>query len=210
VPIHLTVEDIEAFMTRTNTPVAVLGQHIVHPHLDVVYVNDEQAIYDTTLWLANDCGHRKFGYIGVPDDLPPGPRRHRGFLQALQDLDLQIPPQHSVIGHFTMDSGRDAVHELLKAHEMPTALIVLNDLMAIGAILALQEAGYRVPEDVAVVGYDDIIEARIVRPNLTTIAQDSADIGRKLATCLFERIENPSMPGVRLESASTLIKRESA
>ena len=82
--------------------------------------------------------------------------------------------------------------------------------MAIGAILALQDAGIQVPDQVAVMGFDDITEARIVRPMLTTIAQDPHDIGLKLAHALFERIANPAISGTRTECERRLIIRDSA
>ena len=82
--------------------------------------------------------------------------------------------------------------------------------MAIGLILELQAAGYRVPEDVAVLGYDNIPEATIVRPALTTIAQDPRDMGQKLARALFDRIANPDLPRRNYESSYQLIVRNSA
>ena len=210
VPIHLTNNDLDNFISQSSTPLAVLGQQIDHPNIDVVYALDEAAMYDATRWLITEQGHRHLGFIGVPDNLPPGPRRFRGFKHALDEAQLDIRAEHLVIGDFTLESGQQAIKQLLEVGELPSALVVLNDLMAIGAILALQEAGYRVPEDVAVVGFDDITEANIVRPALTTIAQASYDMGQKLATCLFERIDNPDLPTRRLESPLTLIKRDSA
>lgn len=210
VPIHLTEKDIDNFITRSNTPVTVLGQHINHPQVDVIFGDDEAAIYEATRWLITERGHRRFGFIGVPDNLPPGPRRFRGFKRALEDSHLTIAPEHILIGDFTQEGGRQVVEALLQLGEMPSVLVALNDLMAIGAMLRLQEAGFRVPEDVAILGFDDIAEASIVRPALTTIAQASYDIGRKLATCLFERIDNPDLPARRLESPITLVKRGSA
>lgn len=210
VPQHLTVHDLDELITRTHAPVVALGQHIDHPFIDVIYVQDEGAVYDATHWLIDALGHQQIGIISVPDDLPPGPRRLRGFMQALSDRGLSVSPEHIVIGDFTLDSGRAAAQKLLQNDRLPTALLVLNDLMAIGVMLTLQNAGVRVPEDVAIVGFDDIPEAQIVRPALTTIAHDSADIGQKLATCLFERIANPDIPGRRFESSTQLIRRESA
>ena len=88
--------------------------------------------------------------------------------------------------------------------------MVINDLMAIGVILTLQEAGYSVPEDVAVVGFDNIPEAEIVRPTLSTIAQNPTEIGQKLAAALFERLENPNIIGRRVfEGSYQLIPRQS-
>lgn len=209
VPIHLTIDDLDTFITRTNTPLAVLGQHIEHPHIDVVFADDEKALYDVTRWLIDEKGHRQIGYIGVPDNLPPGPRRFQGFARALDEARLSLRPDHHIISDFTVDGGRHAAQQLLQSSQLPSAVIVLNDLMAIGVVLALQEAGLRVPEEIAVVGFDDIPEARIVRPALTTIAQDSVDIGHKLARCLFERLENPDLPTRRLESPMKLIVRDS-
>jgi DNA-binding LacI/PurR family transcriptional regulator len=115
-----------------------------------------------------------------------------------------------MIGDFTLEGGKQVARQLLQTGELPTALVALNDLMAIGAMIRLQDAGLRVPEDIAIIGFDDIPEAKIVRPALTTIAQDPVDIGRKLATCLFNRIENPNLPNCRLESPARLMKRGSA
>jgi LacI family transcriptional regulator len=210
VPIHLTSEELGDFIGRSNTPLTVLGQQIDHPQIDVIYADDEPAMYAATRWLITERGHQRLGFIGVQEDLPPGPRRFRGFKRALDDANLRIRPEHIVVGDFTLESGRVAAQQLLQAGNLPSALVALNDLMAIGAILTLQEAGVRVPEDVAVLGFDDITEASIVRPALTTLAQDPYDIGQKLAHCLFERIDNPDLPTRRLESPIRLIKRGSA
>jgi DNA-binding LacI/PurR family transcriptional regulator len=210
VPIHLTTGEMDRMVSKTHIPFVVLGQHIDHPNIDVVYVADDRAIYETTCWLISDCGHKTLGYIGVPDYLPPGPRRFGGFKQALNEFGLKLDPRFLQIGDFTLEGGRRAAHALIQTGELPTALLVVNDLMAIGVILALQEAGYSVPDDVAVVGFDDIPEAIIVRPTLTTIAQDPRDIGLKLATALFERIENPNIVGRRVfESSYKLMQRQS-
>ena len=209
VPQHLTVEELDNFMRQTGTPVVILGNHIDHPQIDVIHAHDEQAIFDATRWLIDERGHRTFGVIGVEDVYPPGPRRVRGIVRALKQSQLQLKPEHLVKSDWSLDGGGRAACELMQNDELPTVVIALNDLMAIGAILAFQDAGYRVPEDVAVMGYDDIPEARLVRPALTTIAQDSVDLGRKLANSLFERIENPDLPRRFLLSPQTLIKRDS-
>jgi len=210
VPIRLTNADLEHYASQTHIPFVVLAEYIVHPNIDVVYVNDERATYEATRWLITDCGHTQVGYVGVSDFYPPGPRRFRGFRRAMNDSGLMIDSRHLLQGDFTLESGRIVAHTLIEQGELPSALIVVNDLMAIGIILTLQEAGYSIPEDVAIVGFDDIPEATIVRPTLTTIAQDPSDIGEKLAKALFERIENPNITGRRLfESSYKLIIRHS-
>ncbi len=209
VPIRLSNADLDHYVSQTHIPFVVLAEYIVHPNIDVVFLNDEHATYDATRWLIAECGHRKIGYLGVADYYPPGPRRLHGFTRALNDCGLAPDPRFMKMGDFTLESGRRAAHEFIAEGELPTALIVVNDLMAIGLILSLQEAGYNVPDDLSVVGFDDIPEALIVRPTLTTIAQDPRDIGEKMAKALFERLENPTLPARRIESFSTLRVRDS-
>ncbi len=210
VPIHLRTPDLAEFIARTQTPVAVLGDQIDHPQIDVVHYDDQTSLANATVWLANVRGHRCFGLISVADDIDAGRRRVTAIKRTLAQLGLAIRPEHVAIGDFTIDSGKRAARALLQTGDVPSVVIALNDLMAIGAILAFQEAGLRVPDDVAVMGFDDIPEASIVRPALTTIAQDSVEIGRKLAVSLFRRIENPDLPRSWMSGKTELIVRDSA
>lgn len=211
VPIHLQAEELDKLLTLTNTPIAVLGQHVEHPLIDVVYADDEQGMYKSTQWLISERGYASIGYLGVPSSLPPGPRRWRGFERAMTEANMHIDPDFILEGDFSVESGRQAIHTLLAKNKLPAVLFAVNDMMAIGAILALQDAGLTVPNDVAVMGFDNIPEALIIRPHLTTLAQDPGDMGRKLAESLFQRIEGQS-PGMgrQIESPLTLIPRESA
>lgn len=211
VPIHLTTEDLTQFVLDTHIPMAVLGEQIEHPNIDVVRVDDEKAVYEATLWMIEECGHTAIGWLGVPEAYPPGPRRMRGFTRAMQDANLPLNPDWIIqAGNFTRESGVKMAHQLIKTGELPTALFVMNDLMAIGAMLTLQDIGYTIPEDISVVGFDDIDETTIIRPRLTTIAQYPRDIGTKLATALFERIDDPEKSTRRvIESPTDLIIRES-
>lgn len=210
VPIHLTTEDIDQFFADTNMPISILADHINHPHIDNVYVDDEYATYEGVRWMITDRGYRQIGYIGVGDDLPPGPRRYRGYTRALTEFGLSPDPRFLLNGDFTRESGVHVAHALIAGGELPRALFVINDLMAIGAILTLQEAGYRVPEDVAVMGFDNIPEATIVRPALTTIGQTPRNLGLKLAESLFSRLEDPSLARRAFQGSYELVVRDSA
>jgi DNA-binding LacI/PurR family transcriptional regulator len=210
VPIHLTNADLADYVSRTQIPFAVLAEYVTHPSIDIVFVNDERAIYEGTSWLISERGYRSIGYIGVPDYLPPGPRRLRGFKRAMADAGLSIDPCFMLTSDFTLEGGKQVARDLIQTGKLPSALVVVNDLMAIGVILTLQEAGYSVPQDVAVLGFDDIPEATIIRPTLSTIAQDPRDIGLTLARALFERIENPNISTRRVyECSYQLIPRQS-
>ena len=211
VPVHLNSQDLDQFVSLTNIPVAVLGQQIQHPNIDVVYVRDDLAIQEAVTWMINERGYTNIGYVGVSDSNPIGPRRRHGFEDALRHAGLTADPRYMLEGDFTMESGARAARMLLQNNDLPAAMFVANDLMAIGLILALQEAGYVIPDDIAVMGFDNILEAKIVRPTLTTIAQDPRDIGQKLVAALFDRIENPTTVKQKtLESTYELIIRDSA
>lgn len=211
VPIHLTNAEVNDYNARTQIPFVVLAEHINSPGIDMVYVNDGQAIYDGTSWLIAERGYTSIGYVGVPDYLPPGPRRLAGFKRAMADAGLTIDPRFMMVSDFTLEGGKRIARELIQIGELPRALVVINDLMAIGVILTLQEAGYSIPQDVAVLGFDDIPEATIIRPALSTIAQDPREIGLTMARALFERIQNPNLSTRRMyECTCHLIPRQSA
>ncbi len=212
VPIHLTDEDIDRFITLTQTPVVVIGEQIKHPQVDVVWANDEEATYQAITWLIEERGYPQVGFLGVPDEYPPGPRRWHGYQRAMDHAGLDVNPNFVFFdGDFTLEGGRRFAHKLMAQKEWPPVLFAVNDLMAIGLMLELLDAGYSIPNDIAVMGFDDIPEASIIRPELTTMAQTPVDIGHKLATALFDRIEGRvTSPKRILECPCILMPRQSA
>ncbi|NLE50326.1 MAG: LacI family transcriptional regulator [Chloroflexi bacterium] len=211
VPIHLDIDDLDRLTTLARTPVVALGQHVEHPDVDVVGVDDRAATCAAVQWLLTERGYETVGYLGVPDAYPPGPRRFQGYLDALSETGQSFDTRFVLEGDFSLESGRRAARALLDQPVWPRVIFAVNDLMAIGFILELRAAGCRVPDDLAIMGFDDIAEATIVSPSLTTIAQDPVDIGRKLAAALFDRITG-AVTGPRrlLESSWRIVPRESA
>jgi DNA-binding LacI/PurR family transcriptional regulator len=211
-PFRLTGEDLDRFIALTQTPVIALGEHVTHPKIDVVWVDDEKATFDAVTWLIEARDYSQVGFLGVSDEYAPGPRRWRGYKRAMEQAGLPIDPECvSFQGDFTLASGRRAAKELLTRRNWPPVVFAANDLMAIGIILELQDAGYNVPDDIAIMGFDDIPEASIIRPHLTTIAQPPVEIGQKMATALFDRIEGRVNGSRRMiECSCTLMPRQSA
>jgi len=197
VPYHLTTPEIDRLIKLTHAHVAMLGNHIIHPGIDHVWLDDEQATFEAVQWLIAQRPYRRFGYIGVPENLPPGPRRLRGFKRALAEACFPIEPSLMRMGDFSVESGAQAMQAILKAARPPFAILACNDLMAIGAIRKAQEMGCAVPEDVGVIGFDDIPEAQMITPKLTTIAQPPREIGKQLAQLLFDRLEKRATGGPR-------------
>lgn len=134
----------------------------------------------------HSLGHRRIATVTGPPELAPAAERLAGFRAACARLALPLPEEYVVTGDFFLDSGRDAVRRLLALPDPPTALFAAGDLMAIGALHAAADAGRSVPGDLAVVGFDDIDAATLVRPALTTVAQDHRGLGTAAVAALSD------------------------
>lgn len=209
-PHRLTSDDLDKFLERTHIPVIALGAQVQHPMVDVIGGTSEPATYDAISWLINERQLKRIGFVGVVDDMPPGPARFRGYQRAMDEANLPIEDGFLCKEEFTLEGGRRAMQYYLSQSNPPSAIFAANSLMAIGAILAAQAAGWNVPQDIGVMGYDDIPEATIVRPQLTAIVRDLPNIGLQLAEILFERIDGRvTGPGRFFQSKWSLAVRES-
>ena len=142
---------------------------------------------------------------------PPRLSRIRGYQLALSSHHL--PHDETIIqgGEFTEQGGYEGMKRLLSASPRPTAVFASNDLMAIGAMTAIRESGLSIPQDIAVVGFDDIPAARLISPPLTTINQFKQQLGRRAAELLFERLTGAvAGEGRSIEMPFELIIRQSA
>ncbi|MDM5318122.1 LacI family DNA-binding transcriptional regulator [Fictibacillus sp. b24] len=137
----------------------------------------------------NSLGHTKIAHISGDPSTDAGTERIKGYKKAMSDLKLPILEGYLINGGlFSIEEGRAAMEKLLSLKDMPTAVFVAGDHMAIGAIEAIKEKGLRVPEDISIVGYDDIEMAAYITPKLTTIKQDTDLIGFQAAKLLMEQI----------------------
>jgi LacI family transcriptional regulator len=154
-------------------------------------------------------GHRRIAHIAGPQATTTGLLRYRGFTEAMEDGGLVV--ERELIAHadaFTIAAGRKAARGLL-AGSPPTAIVAANDLLALGAYSALSEAGLRCPQDVSVVGFNDMPFADRFAPPLTTIHIPHGQIGARAAELLLERIEDPAATPQTLMFEPSLTARES-
>ena len=188
-----------------------MGQHIQHPQVATVLGSDDVSVFEAITWLIRQRGHERIAFIGVTEAFAAGARRRQAYEQALKRAGLSLPASYIQIGDWSAESGEQAMQTLLALDEPPTAVFACNDLMALGALEAVSGRGLRVPQDVAVMGFDDIPPASWVRPRLTTVAQHPREMGFILAQALFERIQGEyEGTGRRFEVPCRLIERESA
>lgn len=143
-------------------------------------------------------GYRRIAFLGAPEHSPEVMERHRGYAAALQTAGIEVDPALRIDAVTNEQSGHAAVLALLDRGQRFDAVFGASDLIAIGAMRGLKERGLRIPEDVAVVGFDDIAMAANVTPSLTTVAQDTRRAGRLLVEALINLIEGKPVQGCRL------------
>jgi DNA-binding LacI/PurR family transcriptional regulator len=154
-----------------------------------------------------DLGHRDIGEISGPLNWFGGIARHESWLKTMRDNGLM--PGHSVSGDWTAIGGYYAAQSLLEQGKTFTALVVGNDQMALGAMRALREQGLRIPDDISIVGFDDVPEAVCYEPPLTTIWQDFGTLGSHTVEYLLSLINNPQSPAGQQIITPQLIVRQS-
>lgn len=174
-------------LTDRGIPVVAVDRRLDRTDVDTVLVDNVRGARDATRHLI-DIGCRRIACITGPSRTTTAAERLRGFRQALEDAGRGLDPALVVLENFKEDGGRDGVRRLLELGEWPDGLFVANNLMTMGALEALEDAGARVPDDVALIGFDDLPWARHVRPRLSTVAQPTYDLGREAATLLAARI----------------------
>ncbi len=192
--------------SRVQVPVVLLGDSYTSD-IPFVDIDNETGSHAAAAHLIA-LGHRRVGCITGDMRYDYSVKRYRGFERALQEADLQ--PAAVYMGDFTKDSGRTGVKQLLQQAPDLTALVCGNDLMALGALEALCEAGLIVPEGVSIVGFDDIPAAAEALVPLTTIRQPVVELGRQAAELLLDMIEQPGRVHRRPLLTTELVVRASS
>jgi LacI family transcriptional regulator len=190
--------------------VAISGPDSSSLPLDLVYLDNGVAARAAVDYLLAQ-GHRRIAMLAGVEENPPRLWRIQGYRAALSSHEPPLPELLIEEGPFNEVGGYQGARTLLGRSPRPTAIFAANDLMAIGAMKAIREAGLRIPDDIAVIGFDNISAAELVTPQLTTIAQPQEHMGRTAAELLFSRIagEAPETPRT-VELPFELIVRESA
>lgn len=191
-----------------SEPMVILDCQVPGIHADVIMEDAESGGYEATRYLINS-GHRDIGCISGPQHLSPSSARYAGYQRAMTESRLAINTDWICEGELTAESGFHLTTGMLAKQAPPSALFVGNDLMAMGVICALQSQGYKVPDDVSVMGYDNIELASFTSPPMTTMHQPKRELGQLAADTLLNRIENPKIEPTVRTLRSTLVERKS-
>jgi len=195
-------------LAAQGAAIVYFGVSSRHGAVSSVGLDDEGGAYQATRHLIA-LGHTRIAMLTGPQNEDCVQDRNAGFVRALQEADLDAPANIILIGDWSASSGYQVMQHWVTSGANFSALFAQNDRMAVGAIKAARDCGRRVPQDLAVVGFDDMPLASYFDPPLTTVRQDIFGHGRQGAHSLIERIENPSSPLRRVVIPAQLVVRES-
>ncbi|MBK8023070.1 MAG: LacI family DNA-binding transcriptional regulator [Chloroflexi bacterium] len=208
---HMQIADFLPLLTRGIAVVRLNGIDALadtdYP-LDTLFLDNTAAARMAVEFLI-EAGHRRIAMLAGTS--PPRQDRLRGYRQALEQHGIIYDETLVEANDFSVAEGKRGMAVLLTRIPRPTAVFAASDLLAMGAMLSIQQAGLRIPQEIAVVGFDDIFAAELVSPPLTTVAQFQDQMGRRAAEMLFERLSGRvTAPGRRENMPYQLIVRGSA
>lgn len=196
-----------AYLAAQSVP-TVLVDRFLPVEMDQIGTENEEASRDLVQHLI-DGGHERIGLIAGLQGLSTTEERIYGYRSALTRNDLPVNPSLIEYGASAHETARKAVHRLLDGPDHPTALVAGNNAMTIGAMHALRDRGLVVPEDVALVAFDDFEWADLFSPRLTVVAQPTREIGTRAVRLLLERIASPQKAPEIVRLAPQFVHRDS-
>ncbi|AXI00146.1 LacI family transcriptional regulator [Sporosarcina sp. PTS2304] len=191
-----------------NSPTVLTFDYVLDPHIPSISIDNESASRKITNHLIS-LGHERIAHITGHMERIQSQTRLNGYKQALSQHNLEINESLIQEGGYLFEDGYRAASKLLSFDQPPTAIYGGNDSLAIGALKAIHEAGLRVPEDVALVGFDDLDIAHYTTPSLTTIHQPRYEIGKRAMTLLLQKINKETISKSHIILEDELIIRES-
>ncbi|EGQ9325459.1 substrate-binding domain-containing protein [Vibrio cholerae] len=201
-------ERLDVFDRYPDIPIVVMDWGPILFASDKIQDNSLQGGYMAAKHLI-ECGHKEIGCITGPLIRHQAQMRYEGYKRALAEAGIAINPDWIVESDFECEGGYQAFEKLYQRGKLPSALFVSNDMMAMGVIQAANQRGLRVPDDLSLIGYDDVHIAKFMTPALTTIHQPKYRLGKAAVDTLLYRLENPDTTAQVVQLEPTLVVRSS-
>jgi LacI family transcriptional regulator/LacI family repressor for deo operon, udp, cdd, tsx, nupC, and nupG len=195
-------------LVKNGPPVVCVDRSLSKVKTDLVEVDNYRGAHEAVTHLI-DKGHKSIALIEGRSEVSTSRERRRGYLDALAERGVAVRKELIRAGDFKQESGRILAGSLLDQRRPPTALFVCNNLMTVGALAAIHQRGLRVPQDVAIVGFDDLPWAEALDPPLTVVRQPAYEVGRQAMELLLKRITEPTRPPLALRLLPELVLRRS-
>jgi LacI family transcriptional regulator len=195
-------------LQQRKFPYVLIDYQGYNRHVPSVITTNKKGGYDATSYLI-EIGHRRIGFITGEMAYGCSPERLAGYQAALADHGIAFDAELVSEGNFLQPQGYRCAQHLLSLPKPPTALFVSNDVMAFGAMEAARDLGFRIPDDLSIIGFDDVPQAAHVHPTLTTVCQPLVEMGRSAAILLLKYIAHPFAEIERVELSTRLVIRDS-
>ena len=173
---------------RAGKPVVMIDRKMQDLPCDCILVENEGAAEDAVRRLI-DAGHRRIGMIAGPEDVYTARERQRGYQKALEENGLSCDDSLIVRGNYTIAGGAAAMRKLRETNPDMTAVFISNYEMTVGAMMEINDLGIKIPEDISVIGFDNVDFAKASVPRLSIVTQPTDKIGREAANILIEKLE---------------------
>ena len=205
-PSQVTAKDLKRIVKAI--PIVLIGSQFNQNEFDKVMIDNVRGGQDAVQYLY-DLGHRRIGLSCGLRTTSSSILRYQGYLQALYKNAIPLDENLVVEDEITYDGGYHSTRQLLSLPNPPTAIFATSDIMALGSKAAIEDFGLRIPDDVSLIGFDDIPDVSRTRPKLTTISQPKAQMGKVAADLLFRQIEsNNTLPKQKIVLKHNLVVRE--
>lgn len=205
-------EEDFCYFESLDIPVVVLDSYFALKSYDYVVINNSSGAYRATKYFI-DNGHKRIGILGSSVNISNFECRNKGFKKAIEEAGLEFRENDEILVEPTLDGSYKDMKEYLKKNkgrELPTALFAFNDIIALGAMRAMQEDGLSIPEDISIIGFDDIPFSALSNPNMTTVKVYTEEMGSIAVKRLIDKIneEDKSIP-LKIEIDTKLVERNS-
>ncbi len=200
--------DYIGMLLKSQFPFVLIDHQGTGKECPAVGATNWQGAYQATEYLIN-VGHIKIGFITGTMDLGAALDRLAGYKASLRTHHIPYQPELVYQGNFDQPDGYHGALKLLELPEPPSAIFASNDVMAFGVMDAVRSCGLRIPDDISVVGYDNIPQSALVRPSLTTVLQPLEQMGRVATQTLLDMLKEPGKKITHIELPTELIIRDS-
>lgn len=202
-------DSIIHFLNKENFPFVLIGRSEEFPDILCVDNDNIQAAYDATNHLISQ-GHQCIGFVSGPANLSVSQDRLEGYYKALHNANLPMCPEWIVEGEFLQDSGYRAISTIMNLQEKPTALVVIDDIIAYGVLGGLTELGYRVPHDISLISFNNLALSELTTPPISSIDIGIYQLGYTASHTLLNFIQDSNVLKKRIIIPHKLISRESS
>ncbi len=201
-------DPILPLLLHDHMPLVLIGHHPYLQTFSWVDVENRDGARKAVEHLIG-LGHRRIAMVTGSLQMAAGIERRDGYKQALLEAGIAIAPELLSIGNFSQEGGYQAMLQLLSLPQQPSAVFAASDTMAIGALRAIYEAGLSVPDDIALVGFDDLPNSAFANPPLTTIRQPIVEMGAAAVNLLIDQFERPDPAARQVSLPTDLVIRSS-